>query len=539
MLPASDYVAFNEAVRQACVASNKQCTDFFLEKIQQLYEMILVRHGLMIVGRPFGGKTTSYRILAEALRILEEGDQMGEHRGVYTVMNPKAMTMGQLYGEFDPVSHEWSDGILAVSYRKFAVSTTTDRKWLIFDGPVDAIWIENMNTVLDDNKKLCLMSGEIIQLAPTTNLIFEPMDLDVASPATVSRCGMIFMEPLSLGWEPLFDSWKNQLPQVFHAINKEVITHLFQRFCPLLLWYIRKGGGLVEMAPTSDSNLIQSLMNLYDCFLDDFLDEKYVQNLSDLDMRAQLEGVFFFSCIWALGGPLDKQSREKFSEVFRGLTEKAFPPELGDKLKIPASLLPEPVKRPYIFQLPKGGTVFDYRYTKEGKGKWKPFADEINLAPPIPRDMPVNQIIITTNETIRIAALLDLLVKHNKQLLLVGPTGTGKTVYAVDFLLRKNDTNTFKAQLLNFSAQTSANQTQDIIMSKLDKRRKGVFGPPVQKRCVIFVDDVSMPLKETYGAQPAIELLRMMLDHWMWYDRKEVVPINLIEIQVLWLRFFY
>jgi len=115
--------------------------------------------------------------------------------------------MGELYGEFNLVSHEWTDGLIASIARQVKADTTTAKKWIVFDGPVDALWIENMNTVLDDNKMLCLANGERIKLPPVVTMMFEVQDLAVASPATVSRCGMVFLEPVYLGWKPVAKTW--------------------------------------------------------------------------------------------------------------------------------------------------------------------------------------------------------------------------------------------------------------------------------------------------------------------------------------------
>lgn len=175
LIPEHDYGSLQSTIIDVMLARGLQPVASMVNKVIQFFETMIVRHGVMLVGPTGGGKTTVYQILADSLTALfNAGETHDFYQPVKTyVLNPKSITMGELYGEVNNLTLEWKDGLMALSVRAAVNDTSKDHKWIVCDGPVDALWIENMNTVLDDNKMLCLANSERIKFTPQIHMVFE------------------------------------------------------------------------------------------------------------------------------------------------------------------------------------------------------------------------------------------------------------------------------------------------------------------------------------------------------------------------------
>lgn len=366
-------------------------------------------------------------------------------------------------------SGEWSDGVLAIKIRDCAEAQTPDRKWIIFDGPVDAVWVENMNTVLDDNKKLCLNSGQIIKLKPTMTIMFEVEDLSQASPATVSRCGMVLMEPLQLGHTPLINSYCNTLDKMLGKTADTVRTYMHYLSDACIAFTNIQGKFPV---PTDPNFLANSMINMFECYVKDWRSEevsvKIPKEAEEICMHAVL-----FAHIWSIGVALDETTRPKFDVFFQDILLNE---DVNQKYKL--DLANFEVKKIGV-KLGEFKTLFDLYFDRE-KLCW---INWLKTLPPfvVPKEVTYTQMIVPTIDSIRMNKLMTMLILNGKYPLFCGPTGTGKSITVVNELKKSFDNQSWMFMNLSFSAQTSANQTQRIIDGEMEKRRKGVYGPPLGK----------------------------------------------------------
>jgi len=292
---------------------------------------------------------------------------------------------------------------------------------------VDAIWIENMNTVLDDNCTLCLPNGERIKLNPTTmRALFEVQDLSVASPATVSRCGMVYMPPEELGWQPYVTTWIDVKFRTERGAGEEAAAYLHSLFNEHvdagLNWVRRKAK---ESVPSVDINLVTSCTFILHALL---APERGVDFSKPTEvLHPQLLKLFVYSFMWSIGGNMNAGAWDPWD----GWMRDRFP----------------------VF--PSSGLVFDY-FVDSSDFSFQPWskcvpAFEYSAA------TPYFEMLVPTLDTVRYSFLLEVLLEVQKSVLFTGDTGVGKSVIVADSLARFTETKNIVPVTIYFSAQVRAN----------------------------------------------------------------------------------
>ena len=431
-------------------------------KIVQLYETSLVRHGLMVLGPTGAGKTKCMNTLLESLTT------MGlPHKEIR--MNPKAITAPQMFGKLDVATNDWTDGIFSVLWRH-TLKFKRDFVWLVLDGPVDAVWIENLNSVLDDNKTLTLANGDRIVMSANCKLVFEPDAIDNASPATVSRMGMVFMSSSVMQWTTILEGWLMARPADQTKSFKKFFGNIY--------------GDLHLFVQTKLEAKMKILEAIYIRQACDLLD-----GMLDRDSYSEphLERIFLFALMWSLGAVLELDDRDKMENFV--LTHPS-------KMKWP--------------KVEEGESIFEFLVNKDGQ--WDHWNSQIEEYIYPSNSVPdYSSILVPNVDNVRTAFLIEAIAKQFKSVLLIGEQGTAKTVMLKSFL-SKYDPEYHLSKSFNFSSATTPGMFQRIIESYVEKRVGSTYGPSQMRRMTIFIDDVNMPRVNEWGDQVTNEIVRQLME---------------------------
>lgn len=527
-----DYVPANfEKLTQAIrdIATKEQHlvdSEMWITKALQLYQIQCIHHGVMMVGKSGAGKSAAWKILLQAMQRIEGVE------GVSHIIDSKVMSKESLYGNLDSTTREWTDGLFTGILRKIVDNLRGEdskRHWIVFDGDVDPEWVENLNSVLDDNKLLTLPNGERLNLPSNVRIMFEVESLKYATLATVSRCGMVWFNAdtvtptmmisnyvESLRTKTFEDLDEDSAPAGTAAIRtqdaQDTVATILKQFLEVddlvlkALEEAKKYNHIMEFTDIRALNTLFSLLNKacrnvleYNAQHPDFpLDPEQIESYMSKKLLLTL--------VWSLTGDCPLNDRKAFGKYITGMSTIDLPPD-GD-----SSLIDYDVILP--------------------KSDWTSWHSQVPTIDINTHSVTQTDVIIPTVDTVRHEDVLYSWLAEHKPLLLCGPPGSGKTM-TLFAALRKLPN--MEVVGLNFSSAT----TPDLLVKTFEqyceykKTLNGVVMSPNQigRWLVIFCDEINLPAPDRYGTQRAISFLRQLVEQNGFWRTTDKTWVTLDRIQ--------
>ncbi|XP_026049501.1 cytoplasmic dynein 2 heavy chain 1 isoform X1 [Astatotilapia calliptera] len=445
-----------------------------LKKALELNEQLRQRMGVVVVGPSGAGKSTLWRMLREAL------GKTGKVVKQYT-MNPKAMPRQQLLGHIDMDTREWSDGVLTHSARNVVKESQEVNSWIVCDGDIDPEWIESLNSVLDDNRLLTMPSGERIQFGPNVNFLFETHDLSCASPATISRMGMIFLSDEDIDVGALVKSWLKGQPEECHNNLENWLGDYFQRS---LDWVLKQNDFVVE------TSLVGTVFNC-------------LSHLNAVKERGQ----FIVGLLRGMGGNLNLKTRQEFAKELLSWARES-PPDPRKPLDTYYNTDSGHLAS-YMFQRPEGLTLEQFSHTH-----MLPVIE----TPGMQRGLQGFSPWLTT--------------QHRQPFMVIGPEGCGKGMLLRYAFSRLRST---QVAVVHCSAQTSSRHVLQKLSQTcllLSSNTGRVFRPKDCENLVLYLKDINLPKPDKWGTSNLTAFLQQVLTYKGFYD-ENLEWVSLENIQVV------
>lgn len=514
-----DDVQFAEGLKSEFERKGLQVSESLIAKGCQVSRIQANHHGFMLIGQSPSAKTTVFNTtLATMARFSNIKNDVFR-------IDCKVLSKETLFGLLDPVTGEWTDGLFTKILRSALSNMRGEqnkRIWIVFDGDIDPEWAENLNSVLDDNKLLTLPTGERLELNNNIRIVFEVDSLAFTTPATTSRCGVVWFDESLL--EP-FWSWNrfvSSLRKEAIAVNEPIDQSLFMGKQMSLQTLIADNVDTILSKDVFDSVLAEAKCCNHIMDFDGLRGQNALQTYFSAEIEhlaayhAKHEDVIveeidsFVSkalvhcLVMAFAGDCSQEERDRVAR---------FIGTLGPFRHVE---IPRHISESYV-AIPS----FEW-------ASWALRVDQVDLEPHQVMDP---SIIVPTVDTVSHESMIHSVINSHSPLILCGPPGSGKTMTLFKALRQLP---TLDLISLNFSKDTSPQTLLALLEQHCEYRKsnKGlILAPKLEgKWVVVFCDEINLPAADNYGTQKVIALMRQIVEHggfWRAKDKEWVQCVNL------------